>query len=201
MTNLEIIAIISTYIFASIPFYSFFSAILNSAKAIDAKLERPDTLIYSSKSPYVHLIASVFTFLKGFLPTILIIEFLYNDLVLFAVIPLIFIAHTFPIFAGFQNRKSFLLPLWGVYTALYYPFFLILPILYLSLSLIFNTFTMASVLTPALLFLFLNLYVNDPLYSILNSIILVLVLISLIMDIIRYFEGNKISLYHSFQNR
>lgn len=196
-----IILFIISILVISIPFETVFPWFVYHVRQIDAKLEKPRSLIYLSKTPFWFGCIHLCNFLKGFLPLYIgnkVWE--YN----FLIIPLVLVMlwmNNWCLWQKFKNKKQFFFMLGGIYTFLHPMLGILYVIGYLILSLMFNSFVIGFISNILFLFIAFWFLFEDPLYLMLNMCIFILILFAYLDDLVLYFETGEPTIKTSFLNR
>ncbi len=131
---------IGVILLSGVPFEKLLPWLFALLKEVRANQERPKSPVYVSWDTPLFFLVQLCNFAKGFLPVYYAYSVMENDYVVIAVIPLILILHNWNPFNRFRNRRKFGIPLWGIYTALFWPSIFIFPLLYALLSIVLNSF-------------------------------------------------------------
>jgi hypothetical protein len=188
-------------IVAAIPFDIVCPWLLNKFREIDSQLEKPETLLYMSKAPFFAFIAKVLDFAKGY--GLLFVGFYYFDeLTVLLAVGIMLVAHNWSPATKFQNRKHFFLILWGLYSLLYVPFFIVFPISFIVFSLVINSFMVGLILNVIFMILCVWFLQLEPIFLLINFIVFVVTFIAFGIQLFQHFEGeNNLSILKSFNNR
>ena len=158
--------------------------------------------MYVSFAPFIYILEQILEFFKGF--CILYFSTLYIEFdSLYLCSLIVFVcAHNFSPFLKFKNQGTFFIFLWGCFTAIYLPFILIYPLLFVLFSLLLNSFIYGQLLSVLILFYFNYFFGLSEIYYYVYLLFLIVILLSYGNLIIQSINGKKsITIWTSFQKR
>jgi len=186
---------------ASIPVELIIHWLFLKARQISNKLTKPTSHIYFSKAPIQFLLINAANFSKGFFAPLVMNYFSGDELLVLATIPMVLIAHNWPFFLKFRNRMSLGIVLWGVFSYIYLPLFLLFPLGYILFSFTLNSFYLGTILTILSAF-FVYWYMGlSPFLLPLNFLVFLIVSWAYRNPLFQHLEKDKITILKSFLER
>lgn len=186
-----------------IPFERVFLWVFGQARDIESKLDKPAPPTYFSKYPLAVALAKLCHFFKGYIPVSIALNyFYYSDLLVLLSIGMVCILHQW-VLAGVLRQKSssILLVLWGIYSALYLPLLIVVPLCFVLFALIFDAYVLGvllSVLTCFFLYWYLQL---ETLFLFANTLLFIFLFLTYIRQTFQFFEGKKTGLLELYRCR
>jgi glycerol-3-phosphate acyltransferase PlsY len=168
---------------------------------IDSQLEISRSLIRLSKAGILFLFIQISNFAKGFFAGYLTQKLFDNNFLVLSAILLVVIVNNWSCYLKFKNRKQFLLVLWGAYTFIYPPLFLVFPIGYVVMSLIFNSLLIGSMVNIIFMFFPIWYFHLELSFFSLNLFIFMVYFISVARRVFSHFEDEPYTILKSFNNR
>ena len=191
-----------TLFFCAVPLSTYFRWMLQKSRHIHATLEVPVSKVYCSKLPFILFLAMVGQFFQGYLMGYLFDIVPISDPTMMAVIVGLCLAlNTWSPFLQFKTHHPILITLWGLYSHMDPSLFLILPVMYLLIAFLVNSFELGLIVTILGIYGVLWMLQIPIMDWILNSVILLITFLRLSEKLFDHFENKPLTILRSFQNR
>lgn len=193
--------LVAVAFFTSLPVERLLFKMIASVRQIDAKLIKPRNWIFLSKAPFIYAINPLLNFLKGFLSLYWVTPLIESEYMTILIVLVALVLHNWCIWNHFENRRNFGWILLGIYTFINPILGIWFAIGFILFSFLFNSFLLGFLINIISIFFAIWIFLDSPIYLLVNMTIFVLVLIANIETLVQYFEGDASNIRKSFQNR
>ena len=200
MTLLVLFVVLFVFL-ASIPFHLVLPWVFRQVGLVINRLDRPYQQTVMAKGPYIWTLVKACQFAQGYMALWATLFFFGEGWALVVAGVSVIGLQIWSPFVLFRPYYSLNGVLWGLSSFLYWPLFLICPVLFCIFALLFHAIPMAYLGTVLSLLVVVWGVVLAPIYFVVVMGVFLVLFLAFSQAIFTYFEGNAKGLLGAFEQR
>jgi hypothetical protein len=188
-------------IVSALPFDDFLPWLSRYLREANHRIEQTRYRTRLSKAPHLFGLICAINWAKGFFPLWIANTYFNEDYHLVTTAVITLGLYTWNPFKGFKTNTQLGMILWGMYTAIHGWNFLWFPLIWGLFTLLLNSIPVGLIASIIVLFFGVWTTASTPLFLIVNFVIFVVAFLSMATTLFDHFEGRKMTLRRSFEQR